>query len=371
MGNTRTFNGGAGSIALLGDVALNGLFLTQPEKNHQRFTEIAPILQSFPLVLANLETPLAGDNEFNPDKKDGKGVIHYTDETTVKEILPMLNITGVSLANNHIYDRGKSGLIHTVKCLETLGIRFTGAGYAAEHLEPVFFETGGKQVAFCAYVDRDTNPCFPDDAGIFINYFDEEAVIQKIKSIKKECHNLVLSIHWGRDYSAYPTREQRETARRLVDAGADVILGHHTHTLQPYETYKKGLIFYSLGSFCYGDFLWEGKQRALKRKTKRGMAAVISMEDNGPKISAVIPTRELKGNTVIPGRKVKNNRRMLFYMRLFHKYRFFYRLQKIKEVLIDRVVEYFFGYYRNPLVQLFSAANFKKIAFIKRDLKKG
>ena len=101
------------------------------------------------------------------------------------------------------------------------------------------------------------------------------------------------------------------------------------------------------------------------------MAAVISVKDNGPEISTLIPTRELKGNTVIPGKKVKNNRRRLFYMRLYHKYRFFNRLQKIKEVLIDRVWEYFFGYYRNPLVQLFSFANFKKIGFIRRDLKKG
>jgi hypothetical protein len=357
----------SGSIALLGDVALDGLFRAEPGKNGRRFAAMAPILQSFPLVLANLETPLSGENEFNEAKKNGKGVIHYTDETTVKEILPLLNIAGVSQANNHIYDCGKSGVINTVKCLETLGIKFAGAGYAHEHLEPVFFDIGGKRIGFTAYADRATNPCIPDNAGIHINYFDEETVTEKIEEIKKECDTLILSIHWGRDYSSYPTKQQRETARRLIDAGADIIMGHHTHTLQPFETYKNGLIFYSLGSFCYGDFLWEGKLRALKRKTKKSMVAVIDIDDKQPKISTIIPTRELKGNTVISGKRPLNNRRKLFYMRLFHRYRFLYRLQKIKEVFIDRVFEYFFGYYRNPLVQLFSVANLKKISYIKRD----
>lgn len=355
-------------VALLGDVALSGLFREEPGKNRERFKKIAPILQSFHLVLANLEAPVLGDNEFNPAKKDGKGVIHYTGEAIIKEALPLLNIRGVSLANNHIYDCGQSGVRNTIKCLEKTGTKFTGAGYAKEHIEPVFFDVNGKRTGFMAYVDRGTNPCIPGDAGLYINYFEEEAVLGKIEKVKKECDTLVLSLHWGRDYSSYPTPYQREASCRMIKAGADIIMGHHPHTLQPYETYKNGIIFYSLGSFCYGDFYYEGKLRALKKKTKKSIAAVINQKG---KLSKILPVRELKGNTVVVDKKKKNNRRMLFFMRLGHKYRFFRGLLKIKEVVIDRLVEYFFGYYRNPLVQLFSFSNLGKAAYIKRDFKKG
>ncbi len=230
------------TIGLLGDVALHGLFCKEPEKNKARFEEISTILQEPDLVFANLETPLWGNGEVNELKTKGPGVLLHTQQKIAKEVLPLLNIAAVSLANNHIYDCKESGIRNTIACLEELNIPFTGAGYKQEHLEPAIIEKNGRTVAFAAYVHETTRPAVEKDGGVFVNFFDEKKIIATIDVLKKAGHHVVISLHWGVDYSFYPTLTQRKAAKQFIDAGADIIMGHHPHTVQPYESYKKGYI---------------------------------------------------------------------------------------------------------------------------------
>lgn len=355
-------------MSLLGDVALNGLFVSQPEKNRERFNEVNEVLQKSSMVFANLETPLQGNEGFNKEKYS-KGVIHYSTEGVYDQVIPGLNLTAVSLANNHIFDWNESGVKNTIKYLEKSGIKFTGAGCTEAHIEPVIMEKNHKRTAFLAYVHKDTNPMVPENSGILVNYFSEEKIIKEIGNIRNNCDFIILSIHWGVDYSFYPTKYQRLASHKLIDAGVDVIMGHHPHTLQPLEKYKNGLIFYSLGSLCYGDIIYEGKLRGLKRKTKQSM--IVNLNE-AKEIIDLIPTKELIGNRVmLTNKDLKKSLSYKFYlMKLKHTSRVFDGIIRIKEAFFDRLFEYFFGYYRNPFIQLFSLKNLRKIRYPFRDFVK-
>lgn len=360
------------TVALLGDVALNGLFSKEPEKNRGRLNEVGELLQMADLVFANLETPVWGGGELHHNKKERMGVLLYTGRDVVEEVLPLLNINAVSLANNHIYDCKEKGLKNTVHCLEALNVKFTGAGYGPHHLEPVVIEKNGWSVGFLAYVHQSTHPVVGGETGLHINLYDEEAIVAGIRKLKKECGHVILSLHWGVDYSFYPTRRQREAGKRFIDAGADIILGHHPHTVQPYEVYKNGLIFYSLGSFCFGDFVYEGKLRSLKRKTKKTVLPIICMDpDQAPRMVTCLSLKELPGNRVTVrkwslGRFLETKRLM---MTLKHRFKVVDFFTKVKESFIDRGIEYFFGYYRNPFTQLIAFKNLKKFRYSLRDYK--
>ena len=355
-------------IALIGDVALNGLFCSDKDGNTNRLLAISKQLEDCGLVFANLETPVIGKtDEFNKEKVHGKGILNYTKRDVLTHSLSLLNVSAVSLANNHIYDCGIEGVKETIDCLDENGVLHTGAGLKREHIDPVFMEVDGVRIGFISYVDSSTNPCIPDNSGIFVNYLDEEKVCKDIIEAKKECDKLLLSLHWGPDYSHYPYKHQRIAVKEFVKAGADVIIGHHSHTVQPYEEFFNRSVFYSLGSLCYGDFIENGQLRALRRKTKRGLIPILNKE---MKTIRLIHTRELEGNKIVIARNGKNKFRLVV-MKLVHQSNFAYHMLLFKEAFIDRMVDYFFGYYRNPFKQLVSVSNWKKIHFIKQDLSRG
>lgn len=362
-------------IALLGDVALHGLFCEESEKNKNRFNDIRDILKKNDLIIANLETPIQGNGEINHLKKEAKGIIHFTQNSVVQEILSILNINIVSLANNHIYDCKTSGMVNTIQCLEKKNIKYTGAGNDPENIEPVIVNIKNQNIGLIAYVHQSTNPMFEEKDSTFFNLFDEEKIIDDIKKLKNKCQCIIVSLHWGLDYSFYPTKDQREISRRIIDSGADIIMGHHSHTVQPYEIYKDRYIFYSLGSFCFGDIIYEGKRRSLKRKTKKTILPILELNvEADPKLNLkyCYSLKELKGNTVrlkrvslIPFLAYRR-----FLMKLKHKFKLVSVLINIKESIFDRIIEYFFGYYRNPFKQLIAFSNIRKLKYILRDLKK-
>jgi len=356
-------------IALLGDVALNGLFVSESERNLLRFKDVIPVLRDCDAVFANLEAPLRGEGGVNERKTQSGGIIHYSDIDVFNEVLPALNISAVSLANNHIYDYKTEGVKNTIECLGKMGIAFTGAGLHAEHAHPVIIERNNYKIGFMAYVHGSTNPKIPEDSDIYINYFDEEKICKDLEDLRERCDYIIVSIHWGVDYSSFPTKYQRQVSKKLVETGANVIHGHHTHVLQPYERYKQGIVFYSLGSFCHGDFYKDGKLRSLMIRTKKSMIALIDPNTN---TLSSVPTRELKGNKITI-RRTKggfSQFALLNTMKLKHSNKVMDYLIDLKEVFFDRLYDYFFGYYRNPTAQLFSLRGLRKIGYFLTDYRK-
>lgn len=355
-------------ITLIGDIALTGLFVKSKVNNFNRFKEVIELFNNSTFAIANLEVPIKGNND---DLNPNKNIHFYTESEIVKEIFPLLKIKIVSLANNHIGDYGISGVQSTIDVLDELKILHTGAGTKTEHIEPLIFELNRKKIAFLAYVDKSTNPKTEFFPELLINYFEPDKVIDDIKSIRDKVDKIICSIHWGMDYSRYFTNQQQALARKLIDVEADVIMGHHSHTYQPYEFYRNSLIFYSLGQLCFGDMIWEGKLRSLKRKTKVSYIPVLNEEF---KIERFIKTKELKGNNIkiYLNSKFERYNQWIYRLNIIkNKNVFINFLINTKENILDRFIEYFFGYYRNPFKQIISIfSNIYKLKFIKRDFKK-
>ncbi len=341
-------------IALLGDIAHAGILSQTPDLINVNFRSLGELLCKFDKVIGNLEFPVKPDHMQVPNE-----YFHYTSEVSTRLIIKALNLNILSLANNHIQDLGHEGLYKTIELLESEGVLFTGAGYQPEHTQPLLFELSGKRYGLMAYVDLQTNPKIKESEGLYINYLEPVKLVEKIKQIKKQVDTLILSIHWGNDYSFYPTKDQLANARKFVASGADIIMGHHPHTIQPFERINNSYIFYSLGQVCFGDFFWEGELRSIRKKTKKSFSPVFN-EDL--KLVDLINIKEEKGNKIqIINRNIQQwSKKKLFYTKLKHKWALVNFIINIKEGIMDRVWEFLFGYYRNPLVQLFNIKTYKK-----------
>ena len=147
-------------------------------------------------------------------------------------ILTLGGVEAVNLANNHTYDYGKTGYADTKTALEGAGV---------------------------AYVENEGTTVFETENGLKIglyamqfssNVSAAEKAIAELRAAGAEI--VIVSAHWGIEGSYRPTNVQKEYARAAVDAGADIVFGHHTHVLQPVESYNGGVICYSLGNFSFG-----------------------------------------------------------------------------------------------------------------------
>ena len=342
-------------FALAGDIALNGLISTDRENNSRRFAWLASVTGRTDGLIANLETPVVSEQR-NLSMKSHL----FSDAGVTGEILKMLNVVCVSLANNHILDCGREGLQNTLRLLDEAGICHAGAGLTADQAGPVIFELAGVRVAFAAYVHPSTNPKADSYTDIFLNIFDPDAATREITALRLQADIVIVSIHWGNDYSYYHDEWQSAAARVLADAGADLIMGHHSHTLQAYEPYKSSLIFYGLGSLTFGDFIKNGRSYGLFRRTKN--SAVFILDENCG-IKEAIPTYEKKGNFIVRGKIniAARNRRLTLLNGLRRKSVIVRSVLKFHENVLSRIYEYFFGYYMNPAERLLQVGNIRKI----------
>lgn len=341
-------------LAIAGDLAFSGLVSSDPVSNGRRFRWLEDKLAQSDGLIANLEAPVVSD-ERNPGKK----AFLAADPEVTRDLLRRLNVVCVSLANNHIFDCGREGLANTIRLLDDAGIYHSGAGITPEQAAPVIFTLAGKRVAFAAYTDRSTHPATDDYPELFLNIFDPESVSAEVKRLRELADTVIISIHWGTDYSFFHEVWQRDAALRLTGAGADIIMGHHSHTLQAFERFDSTTVFYGLGGLIFGDFEKRGKMYALFRRTKH---SAVFMLDDGCPISEVISTHEKKGNFIVDGGRDirKRNRRLLWLSSIRERSRFAASLIGFHEKVVSRVFEYFFGYYMNPFRRLLQFRNIVK-----------
>jgi poly-gamma-glutamate synthesis protein (capsule biosynthesis protein) len=164
----------------------------------------------------------------------------------------------------------------TFSRLKEAGIDYSGGGFnQSEAYSPKIKEINGTKIAFLAF----TNLCAPfweatkENPGIAcltVNPIDNQAEKEKIeKSITegREMADLVIvSMHFGEEYQASPTPEKKALAQLFIDAGADLVIGHHPHVVQPVEKYKSGYIAYSLGNFVFDQDFSEETMKGLLLK---------------------------------------------------------------------------------------------------------
>jgi len=160
------------------------------------------------------------------------------------------NLYCVNIGNNHILDYGLDGLYSTIHELERLKTCYFGLNSSYEtKYEPLIIKLSDISIAFISAVCSSTSPLLEVGKTARLSELDEDALIQEMSRIRLLVERIVVYIHWGKEESSYPEPEAIKTARRLVDNGADVVVGSHAHAPQPVEKYNNGVIAYNLGNF--------------------------------------------------------------------------------------------------------------------------
>lgn len=173
------------------------------------------------------------------------------------EVLDQLGVDAVTLANNHVYDYGKEALLDTFTVLEEAGVPYFGAGRTlGEAMQPLYLEVEGKTVALVAASRAEKNKMTPQatdrEPGI-LRCYDTELFLQAIQEGKANADFCIAFVHWGTEYSYDLERVQLDTGREYLDAGADVVIGAHSHCLQGMEYYDGKPIVYSLGNYWFNN----------------------------------------------------------------------------------------------------------------------
>lgn len=215
--------------------------------------DVAPRVRALDWAVANLETPVTDPATFPEAAK----VFDAPDE--LPRALARAGFDAVTLANNHTWDRGRSGLAATLDHVDAAGLLRAGAGRTCpEAWTPRVVEVGGVKVGWVAvtrvlnaYLNRgEADPC--------VAWWDEARVHRAVAEARAGgAEVVVVSIHWGVEYTHAPLSWDRAFARRMIAAGVDVVAGHHPHFVQPVERVevdgRVGWVAYSLGNFLSGQ----------------------------------------------------------------------------------------------------------------------
>jgi len=261
------------NICFTGDLLLDRGVREQIEKRgiDKLFENVSPLFSTYDAVVVNLECPVTERNT-----PINKRYIFRAEP----EYLPSLKKSGIThaaLANNHTNDQNRDGIEDTYNHLKTNGIVPIGAGAnETEACRPVFINKGKVKVALfnSVLIPLENWVYLSDVYGVCQASPDELCEkIHNLRTVEKDCY-VVVVLHWGAEYAVAPLPEQRYAAHKMVDAGADAIIGHHPHVVQPIEMYNGKYIFYSLGNFIFDS----------KRKiANTGILASLSFSKTGIK----------------------------------------------------------------------------------------
>jgi poly-gamma-glutamate synthesis protein (capsule biosynthesis protein) len=258
------------------------------------FRATAPLLRSADLTVGNLESPVAEKAQLR------KSIYPYKVPPWTLAGLREAGFDLVSLANNHVVDCGPEGVAETIENLTVAGIGHFGAGNnLAQARRPAIAEVGGIKVAFVGMLAAETNVLAHEDTGDAVSRARLErrvkrqfqaragragsvvATPESVTSIVEQAQSaadlVVLFPHWGVRYHRSPTASQRELARVAVEAGADLIVGHHAHFWQPVELIDGVPVVYGTGNFAFGSGNKRADEGLLVRATIEG-ASVTTVE---------------------------------------------------------------------------------------------
>ncbi len=218
------------------------------------FRKIAPLTSAADITFINLETPFSDQGPYHDD-----GLIFHA----APEMIAALQLGGVrvaSTANNHSRDCAAHGVEYTVGWLRAHGISPVGSGDSARQThEGVVITSKGVRFGFLAYTYDQKNGNWKDlDDRIAIA--DPDVMARDVRSLRGRADVVIVSMHHGIEYMPKASKDQVAFAHAAIDAGADLVIGHHPHVVQEAETYRGHQIFYSLGNFVFDQYQREATQ---------------------------------------------------------------------------------------------------------------
>ena len=241
-------------LAAVGDIMIGHAAnkLIKAEGYDPLFAGVAPLLADADLRMGNLEAPItAHKDKASEDKK-----YSYKMRPKVAQVLKEQGLDLLDLANNHTLDYGLKGLQDTIKHLEEQGLLHLGAGLSEDEARRglVLAFEGGARVGMLAYLQsfgamRKWN-WYADGDSPGLALADSKSMRADIGRMRRHADVVIVQLHFGKNYKPITTTQQR-LAHAAIDAGADLVIGHHPHIAQAIELYQSKPIIYSLGNYVF------------------------------------------------------------------------------------------------------------------------
>ncbi|SIS49125.1 CapA family protein [Salimicrobium flavidum] len=216
------------------------------------FQHVKETFRKDDLTFVNLETPITERGE-----KEEK-LYNFRAEAEALDGMQEAGIDAFSLANNHTLDYSRTGLEDTLQAMEGRNLPYIGAGEDKQEAYKGWkTEIKGETIHFLAFsrVLPEVSWYAREDRSGIASGYQVERMERLIEEAEQTSDHVIVQIHWGDERQTEFQPEEEQIAHRMVDAGADVIVGHHPHVMQGFEYYEDGFIAYSLGNFLFPDYV--------------------------------------------------------------------------------------------------------------------
>jgi poly-gamma-glutamate synthesis protein (capsule biosynthesis protein) len=269
------------SLLAGGDVMLSryvAAIMEQQRSVDYPYEDIRGIVRSADVAIANLENPVGPGN-----RMPHTGLVFRANPPTI-EGLKNAGFDMLSLGNNHMSDNGEAGIETTLNILTGAGFKISGAGRTEEEARaPAFMDIGNKRIAMLSYGDpRFANQVhFATDTAAGIARATAENMIEDVAQARSEADLVIISLHAGAEYLDTPDPAQQALLDDAVNAGADLVLGHHPHVVQPLTNNNGTWVISSLGNLVF-DQMWS-------EATRRGMMLLFSFDGTDVREIEAVP----------------------------------------------------------------------------------
>ena len=235
------------SIIAVGDVLIHESVYLDARKSdgtydfHYMFTDIEPIIKKYDLRYCNVESTIGGS---------ALGISGYPSFNSPDEIgdeLVNLGFNLISLANNHALDKGEDAVLYSNAFWKKKDVITAGAYSSYEEQNEIkTYEKNGIKYAFFAYTTSSNRAV---NKGYLVNMYSDERARSDIEAVKDKVDVIIVSMHWGSEYTKDPTYEETRIAEYLSGLGVNLVIGAHPHVVQPVRYVGDTLVIYSLGNF--------------------------------------------------------------------------------------------------------------------------
>ncbi len=243
------------SLVAVGDALIHAALYLDAQTGYDTydfnymFTDIKPLIENYDLKYYNQETIIGGKN---------LGVSHYPRFNSPDEIgqnLVDMGFNMVSLANNHTLDKDEAGILYSVNFWRgQQNVVFSGQSDSFEDRNNIqIHEQNGIKYAFIAYTDTTNGLTVPYGKEYLVNVYSDAQAKIDIESVRDKVDVVIVSMHWGEEYTHTPTYRQKKEAQYLSELGVDLIIGAHPHVIMPVDYIGDTLVIYSLGNFVSGQ----------------------------------------------------------------------------------------------------------------------
>jgi len=272
------------SIGFVGDICLARDIdkIVSSKGPKYLFERVRPYFADLDLIVGNLECTVVSNGR---QTASTRRPLCATRETAAS--LAHSGIGVMNLANNHVMDCGSAGLASTMRYLDSLGIKYFGAGMAQEEAEaPLMITVNGLRVAFIGACDESRQFANGHTAGTA--KYSKTRLFSRVRNVRKDADIVVAVLHADAEFVRHPSPHRRQLSRRLVEKGADAVIQHHPHVIQGIEYYIGKVISYSLGNHVFG--FPEQSYQGQRAGTRESILLGIDFHNDGGNTSAYYRT---------------------------------------------------------------------------------